>query len=156
MLHAAQALTPLPFESGHGMVRPRGHMPRTLAIALATVIIAAPVWASDEVTVNGAVVPRAAATVEITQDLIEFREGGDPNPQVLAGAKRYGVCLTTPAPVAVLDTELPRADTATRMTIQIEDGRSFGRCLVASLKTEGSAGKRRLTYCLRCEDVTTP
>jgi hypothetical protein len=42
------------------------------------------------------------------------------------------------------------------MTVQIEDGRTFARCLLASLKTDGGGAKRRLTYCLRCEDVTTP
>ena len=109
-----------------------------------------------DVSVNGAVMPKASSTVDITQSLIEFREGGETSPQVLPGAKRYGVCVTTPSPVAALDAELPRADGATRFIVQIEDGRSFERCLVASLKTEGSAGKRRLTYCLRCEDVTVP
>ncbi len=124
--------------------------------AVALLLVATPAAFAAEVAVNGAAVPKAASTVEITQDVIEFREGGETSPQVIPGAKRYGVCVVTPSPVAVLDAELPRADTVTRFTVQIEDGRAFGRCLVASLKTEGSGGKRRLTYCLRCEDVTTP
>jgi len=112
--------------------------------------------AAAAIAVNGAVVPKATSTVDITQTLIEFREGAETSPQMLPGAKRYGVGVVAPSPIAVLDAELPRADTPTRFSVQIEDGRSFGRCLVASLKTEGSAGKRRLTYCLRCEDVTVP
>jgi len=60
------------------------------------------------------------------------------------------------APVAVLDAELPVADTPDRFTVGIEDGRQFSRCLLASLKTDGSGNKRRLTYGLRCENVTTP
>jgi hypothetical protein len=131
---------------------------RRLLVLMSLVALALPLTAraAEQVTVNGVLVPKATSTVEVTQDLVEFREGGDPNPQVLPGAKRYGVCIATAAPVAILDAELPRADAATRMIVQIEDGRSFARCLVASLKTEGSGGKRRLTYCLRCEDVTTP
>ncbi|MEO6025426.1 MAG: hypothetical protein ABIR79_00980 [Candidatus Binatia bacterium] len=131
-------------------------MVRALAFAALAALFAFPSVANADVTVNGAVVPKATSAVEITQALIEFREGGETSPQVLPGAKRYGVCIVTPSPVGVLDTELPHADSATRLSVQIEDGRSFGRCLVASLKTEGSASKRRLTYCLRCEDVTVP
>lgn len=166
----------LPFDSRHGMVRARGHrdavyeyacrdcrlglmrMSRTPALAALAVLLlslAGPASAAD-VSVNGAAVPKATSTVDITQDIIEFREGGETSPQVVGGAKHYAVCLVTPAPVAALDAELPRADTVTRFSVQIEDARSFGRCLVASLKTEGSGGKRRFTYCLRCEDVTTP
>jgi hypothetical protein len=130
--------------------------PRLLAAVLLVFGAASAARAAGDVAINGSVVPKATSAVEFTQDLIDFREGGDPNPQVLPGAKHYGVCVVTPAPIAVLDAELPRADGATRMTVQIEDGRTFVRCLVASLKTEGAAAKRRLTYCLRCEDVTTP
>lgn len=140
------------------VIRDSRHALKLLSLAglVALTGVAGSARAADDVSVNGVVIPRASSTVEITQDLVEFREGGDPNPQVLPGAKRYGVCLATSAPVAVLDAELPRADSATRFIVQIEDGRTFGRCLVASLKTEGSGGKRRLNYCLRCEDVTTP
>ena len=74
----------------------------------------------------------------------------------LPGAKRYGVCVVATAPVAVLDAELPLGDTPDRFTVKIEDGREFGRCLLASLKTDGSGNKRRLTDCLRCEAVTIP
>jgi len=125
-------------------------------VALFALAATPPVRAAGDVTINGGVVPKASSTIDFTQDLIDFREGGDPNPQVLAGAKHYALCVLTPAPVAVLDAELPRADSATRMTVQIEDGRTFARCLLASLKTDGSGAKRRFTYCLRCEDVTTP
>ncbi len=131
---------------------------RRLLVLTALALLAAPAiaCASDDVVVNGVIVPKAASTVEVTQDLIEFREGGETHPRLLVGAKRYGVCVVAPAPVAVLDAELPRADAVTRMTVQIEDGRAFAGCLVASLTIDGSGGKRRLTYCLRCEDVTTP
>ncbi len=128
---------------------------RFALVILASAVVSSAA-AAGAVIVGGVVVPKASSTVEITQDVIEVREGGDPNPILVPGAKRYGVCLVTPAPVAALDAELPRADTVTRMSVQIEDGRTFGQCLVASLKTDGSGGKRRLTYCLRCEDVTTP
>ena len=88
--------------------------------------------------------------------ICEFRSGGDPAILLLPGAKRYGVCVVASGPVAALDAELPVADTPDRFTVQVEDGRQFGRCLLTSLKAEGSGNKRRLTYCLRCEDVTVP
>jgi hypothetical protein len=40
--------------------------------------------------------------------------------------------------------------------VRIEDGRQFSRCLLASLRADGEGPDRRLTYCLRCEDVAGP
>jgi hypothetical protein len=59
-------------------------------------------------------------------------------------------------PVAVVNAELPVGNTPDRFTVGIEDGRESSRCLLGSLKTDGSGNGRRLTYCLRCENVTTP
>ena len=124
-------------------------------VLAATGLIAFLARAAD-VSVNGAIVPKATSTIDSTQDITEFRVGGDPAIRLLPASKRYGVCVVAPAPVAVLDGELPVADSPDRFTVQVEDGRTFGRCVLASLKADGSGGKRRFTYCLRCEDVTTP
>jgi len=40
--------------------------------------------------------------------------------------------------------------------VGVEDGRDFGRCVLASLNADGAGGKRRYVYCLRCEGVTAP
>jgi len=45
---------------------------------------------------------------------------------------------------------------AARFAVGVEDGRAFGQCLRASLKTEGTGGKRCYAYCLRCEAVSGP
>lgn len=111
---------------------------------------------ADDVSINGVVVPKATSTMDETQDVTEFRAGGDPAILLLPGAKRYGVCVVATAPVAVLDAELPLADTPDRFIVKVEDGREFSRCLLASLKADGSGNKRRLTYCLRCENITAP
>jgi hypothetical protein len=124
-------------------------------LALGAVLDLSVACAAD-VSIDGTVVPRASSTVEATQDVTEFRSGGDPAISLIPGSKRYTVCVITSAPVVVLDAELPLADTPDRFTVGIEDGRQFSRCLLASLKADGSGNKRRLTYCLRCENVTTP
>jgi len=65
------------------------------------------------------------------------------------------VCVAAQAPLTLFDAKLPTSDTPSRFVVKVEDGREFSQCLLASLKTD-DGGKRRLTYCLRCEDVTTP
>ncbi len=109
--------------------------------------------AAGDVSVNGIDIPRAVSTVESTQEVTEFRAIGQPI-QLVPGAKRYAVCVVAASPVAVLDAELPLPDTPSRFVVKVEDGREFANCLLASLKAEGAGGKRRLAYCLRCEDVT--
>jgi hypothetical protein len=132
-------------------------MRRTL-IVLACVVVAtvAATRADADVAVNGTVVPKASSTIDSTQDVLELREGGNPNIRLLPGLKRFGVCVISPGPIAALDAELPLDDTPSRFTVRLEDSREFGQCLLASFKAEGSGGKRRLTYCLRCENVTAP
>ncbi|MCC6849030.1 MAG: hypothetical protein IT294_11060 [Deltaproteobacteria bacterium] len=141
-----------PRRSGSRRTPPLAALPLVVA-AIAAVL---PGRVAADVAIDGVVVPKAKVTMEITQDVIEFRTGTDPNPQVLPGAKRYGVCVLAAAPVAALDAELPRGDTATRLTVQAGDGRTFVRCLVTGLETEGAGAKHQLKYCLRCEDVTIP
>lgn len=109
---------------------------------------------AGNVEINGVPVTRTVATIDSTQDITEFREGGSPNVQLVPGIKRYGVCVMAQGPIAVLDAELPVSDTPSRFTVTVEDGRQFSRCLLASL--ERTTGKRPFAYCLRCEDVTTP
>lgn len=65
------------------------------------------------------------------------------------------MCVAAQAPLTLFDAKLPTSDTPSRFVVKVEDGREFSQCLLASLKTD-DGGKRRLTYCLRCEDVTTP
>ncbi len=130
-------------------------------IALASAVLASALAvtradAAAAVTVNGGVVPKASSTIDSTQDVIEVSEGGNPGTLLVPGRKRFGVCVVAPGPIAALDAELPVADTPTRFVVQVEDGRQFSQCLLTSLKAEGAGGKRRLTYCLRCENVTTP
>jgi hypothetical protein len=73
----------------------------------------------------------------------------------LAADVKPTVCVETAAPVAALDGQLAGAPAA-RFTVGVEDGRQFGRCVLASLDTTGAGGKRRYQYCLRCEGITGP
>ena len=130
---------------------------RALRMSLAAaVVILLPLAAGAEVAVNGAAVPKASSTIDSSQDVVEVQEGGGGGILLVPGRKRYAVCLVAPAPIAALDAELPLGDDVTRFIVKVEDGRQFSQCLLASLKAEGSGGKRRLSYCLRCENVTTP
>ena len=128
-----------------------------IALACAVVATVASSRADAQVAVNSVVAPKARSSIDSTQDVLELREGGNPNILLLVPSlKRFGVCVVSPAPIAALDAELPLDDTPSRFTVRVEDSREFGQCLLASLKAEGSGGKRRLTYCLRCENVTAP
>lgn len=109
-----------------------------------------------DVTLDGAVVPKATSSMRIPVDVTEFREGGGSGcPILLPGCPKPKVCVTAPAPIAPLDAQLAGAPPA-RFTVGVEDGRSFGRCVLLSLDTSGAGGKRRYLYCLRCEGVTAP
>jgi hypothetical protein len=122
----------------------------------AAVVILLPSGADAEVAVDGAAVPKASSTIDNSQDVIEVQAGGSEGIVLVPGRKRYAVCLVAPAPIAVLDAELPLGSDSKRFAVKVEDGRQFANCLLASLKAEGSGGKRRLSYCLRCENVTAP
>lgn len=105
------------------------------------------------VSVNGTAIPKAVSSIDESQDVTEFRAGTESSIQLVPGLKRYGVCIAAQGPIAILDAEFPLSASASRFTVQVEDGRRFVRCLAASLGGEGKGKKRRLTYCLRCEDV---
>jgi hypothetical protein len=110
------------------------------------------------VTIDGQRVPRATSMLDLSVEIGEFRDGSAPADPVrlIATAKRYGVCIVAHGPVAVLDAVFPASAASAHFEVKAEDGRVFSRCLVRSLKGEGEGRDRRLTYCLRCENVTTP
>ena len=124
-----------------------------VAMGIVLMVVVAAALAGD-VELNGVEVPKAVTLIDVTQDVTEFRSGGDPAIRLVPGPKRYGVCVSTASRVPALDAELPLADTPDRFTVKSDDGREFGACLLASLKVEAPEAKRRYTYCLRCEDVT--
>jgi hypothetical protein len=126
----------------------------SLFLVLAVLTLPLACRAAD-VTLDGAVVPKATTSMSIPVDVTEFREGGSACPILLPGCPEPKVCVTTPAPIAPLDAQLAGAPSA-RFTVGVEDGRSFGRCVMLSLDTTGAGGKRRYVYCLRCEGVTAP
>jgi hypothetical protein len=119
------------------------------------------------VTVNAAVIPRATSTTSTSVDITEFREGGDSTcPRLLADCKRYGVCINSPAPIAVLDAVLPQSAASARFTVGVEDGRQFSQCLLSTVNTANTSGApgfghfdkspHPYTYCFKCEDVAVP
>lgn len=135
-----------------------------LALTLPTV---AP--ATDElvghVMVNGTSLPYAVSFIDATVEVVEFRDGSNPNVvKLIPGAKRYTVCIASRVPVRVFDEELPVADTPDRFTVRVEDGRELSGCVLAGLKQAERpverTRERRIgslyRYCLRCEDVTLP
>ena len=92
-------------------------------LAIAAAVVAPPRARGAEVTIDGAVVPKASASMSIPVDVTEFRELGS-CPILLPGCPAPKVCVTVPAPVAPLDAQLAGAPAA-RFTVGVEDGRSF-------------------------------
>lgn len=126
-------------------------------VALATAVGCGVAPAGPAVVIDGSPLPRATSTLDLAIDIGEFRDGASPDQiRLLPTAKRYGVCIVARDPVPVLDAVFPSSAPAGRFQVTVEDGRAFSKCLVRSLKSEGEGRNRRLTYCLRCEDVTTP
>jgi hypothetical protein len=141
-----------------------GTIPLGIAV-LATAMAAAPAAHAGTVAVNGVTLPRALGSVEATIDVTEFRDGNDPTViRLVAGSKRYSVCVLTPDPVAVFDAELPLAASPDRFTVTVEDGREFSACLVERLemverppaRPRNSGPVQAYRYWLRCENVTVP
>lgn len=105
------------------------------------------------ITINGILIGGTEARPDITVNIVEVREGGSNLALLLPGLKRYGITVVSRDPIAVLESQLPVVAIPARFTIGMENGRTFHRCLVAGLTSEGTAGGYRLLYALRCEDV---
>lgn len=128
---------------------------RSIEVAIAFFLATAGLAAAGEVTLDGTVIPEASATMSIDVGITEFREGGAQCPRLLPGCPKLEVCIATRAPVAPLDAQLAGAAPA-RFSVGVEDGRTFGRCVPASLETKSSKHRKQYDYCLRCEALTGP
>jgi hypothetical protein len=127
-------------------------LPTTLWV-LALLAGLAPATRAAEVTLDGAVVPKASSTMSIPVVVTEFRESGL-CARLIPGCAKPTVCITAPSAVAALDGQLAGA-AAARFSVGVEDGRVFSQCVLASLDTD-AAPRRRYVYCLRCEGVSAP
>lgn len=125
-----------------------------LLFFLAAVAGAPAVTRAAEVTLDGAVIPKATSTMSIPVDITEFREIGS-CPLLIPGCPKPTVCITAPSAVAALDGQLAGAPAA-RFSVGVEDGRVFAQCVLASLDTDTPGPRRRYVYCLRCEGVSGP
>lgn len=128
---------------------------RSIELAVAFVLAVAGTAGAAEVTLDGIVVPDASATMSIDVPITEYRDGTEQCPRLLAGCPNLAVCIAGPARIAPLDAQLAGASPA-RFTVGVEDGRSFGRCVPASLETKGGKHRKHYEYCLRCETLTGP
>jgi len=108
-----------------------------------------------DVTLDGAAVPDAKATMSIDVPITEFREGGEQCPRLLPGCPKLEVCIAAPRAIAPLDAQLAGAAPA-RFSVGVEDGRVFARCIPASLDTKEEHRRKSYRYCLRCEGLTGP
>jgi hypothetical protein len=114
----------------------------------------APEGVGGGVAVNGVAIPDARTRLDITVDIAEFREGGNPVALLLQGHKHYVLTVRAPSPVALFDAELPAGPAPNRFSVRVEDGREFTRCLVAGLATRDRP--RPFVYALQCENVGVP
>ena len=128
---------------------------RSIELAIAFALAVAGTAGAAEVTLDGIVVPDASATMSIDVPITEYRDGAEQCPRFLPGCPQLEVCIAAPARVAPLDAQLSGA-TPARFTVGVEDGRSFGRCVPASLETKGGKHRKHYEYCLRCESLTGP
>ena len=128
---------------------------RSIEVALAFLLVAAGSAGAAEVTLDGTVIPDASATMSIDVPITEYRDGTEQCPRLLPGCPKLEVCIAAPARVAQLDAQLAGA-TPARFAVGVEDGRTFGRCVPASLETKGAKHRKQYEYCLRCETLTGP
>ena len=132
-------------------------MPVMIVLVLMLSVVFCPHVGAQEVTVNGIVLQDAQTNLNITIDVIEFREGSDPVVHLTTGKKHYGVSIVSPTPIRMFDVEFPLAHaTPQHFSVKIEDGREFSRCLVTGLKSSGADPSHHLIYALACEDVSQP
>ncbi len=113
----------------------------------------AAVGQSTSITLNGVLIAGTEARPDIAVNIVEFREGGSDVVLLLPGLRRYGITVVSRDSIAVLESQMPVAAGPARFTIGLQNGRTFHRCLVAGLTSEGTADGYRLLYALRCEDV---
>ena len=128
---------------------------RSSEVATALPLALAGSAGAAEVTLDGTVIPDASATMSIDVPITEYRDGAEQCPRFLPGCPQLEVCIAAPARVAPLDAQLAGA-TPARFVVGVEDGRSFGRCVPASLHTKGGKHRKHYEYCLRCESLTGP
>jgi len=128
---------------------------RSIEMAMAFILAAVGSAGAAEVTLDGIVVPDASATMSIDVPITEYRDGTEQCPRLLPGCPKLAVCIVARAPVASLDAQLAGA-TPARFAVGVEDGRTFGRCVPASLETKGAKHRKQYEYCLRCETLTGP
>ena len=128
---------------------------RSMALVVGLLLTSGDSAGAAEVTLDGAVIPNASATMSIEVGITEFREGGEQCPRLLTGCPKLEVCIASPAPVASLDAQLAGAQAA-RFAVGVEDGRTFSRCVPESLETKGGRIKKQYEYCLRCEALAGP
>jgi hypothetical protein len=127
---------------------------RSMLEAAALLLVATAAGAAD-VTLDGAVIPNASSTLDISVGITEFREGGESCPRLVPGCPKLGVCIAAPAPVASLDAQLAGAAPA-RFAVGVEDGRVLSHCVPESLETRGGRFLKQYRYCLRCEGLSGP
>jgi hypothetical protein len=116
--------------------------------------------AAQEVTINGLVARGASTTLNITVDVIEYRQGTEANDarvHLTTGKRHFGLAVVSPIPLPQLDTELllpPMAEHP--FSVSSEDGREFTGCLVTGLKSGGAETALRFSYALACESMSLP
>jgi hypothetical protein len=128
---------------------------RSIEVAMTFLLAVAGSAGAAEVTLDGIVVPEASATMSIDVGITEYRDGTEQCPRLLPGCPKLEVCIVAPARVAQLDAQLAGA-TPARFAVGVEDGRTFGRCVPASLETKGGKHRKHYQYCLRCEGLSGP
>jgi len=112
---------------------------------------------AQTVQVDGVSLDGTQSNLNVTVDIIEYRQGEDPVVHLTPGKHHYGVAIVSQSPIAMFDAELsPPTATQHQFTVTVEDGREFSRCLVAGLKSAGSDPSHQLSYSLVCETVTPP
>jgi hypothetical protein len=110
---------------------------------------------AQEVIVNGISLPNVYSNLQITIDIIEFRQDEEPVVHLTTGKKHYELTLVSPMPIPVFDAELPLASSPpSPFTVTVEDTREFRGCLVKGLSSSGAPASRQFSYALACEDLS--
>ncbi len=135
-------------------------LPRVPLVVLWGVLTLGAEATAQEITINGIVARGASTILNVTVDVIEYRQGPeaeDTPVHLTTGKRHFGLAVISPLPLLQFDAEFllpPMAEHP--FTVSSEEGREFTGCVVTGLKTIGPDTAPRFSYALTCERMGLP
>jgi hypothetical protein len=137
--------------------RPSRPLPLFSLFSLVVLLLLSTRIEAQVVQVDGVPLEGTQSNLNLTVDIIEFRQGEEPVVHLTTGKRHYGLALVSQSPIAMFDAEFSSVTGPPRQfTVRVEDGRESSGCLVSGLKSSGEDPAHHLIYALACESVNRP